>query len=331
MSIPLALIFVILGLYLLTKGSDTFVDGAASIARYFNIPTIVIGLTIVAFGTSTPELLVSLTSAFTGSSELALSGIIGSNISNTLLIMGAAGVITPMIVQRNTIWKEIPLSLAAALVLGLLALDSFLVQGVFTLETINSEQQIGTLYFTGGLILLIFFGVFVYYTFGLNSISGPEEVEVKELPLKRSILFSVLGIVMLGIGSSLVVNGAITIASALGISEKLIGLTLVALGTSLPELFTSINASLKKQSSIVIGNVVGSNIFNVFLALGLTTFAGPIAVVGYDVADLAVLIIATIFLFTSIFIFSKHIVGRIESGAMLSLYFLYVIFLFWRE
>jgi cation:H+ antiporter len=259
---------LVAGFLLLIKGADLLVDGSSSIAKRFGISDLVIGLTVVAFGTSAPELVVNLVSAFGGTADIAIGNILGSNIANILLILGITGVIAPLAVQRSTTWKEVPFSLLAVLAVGVMAND-VLFGGAS--ESVLTRGD--------GLILLGFFAVFLYYIFGVAKQGSPDESTSEKVVargLPRSLAFIVLGLAALIIGGKWVVDSAITLATLWGLSEAVIGLTVVAIGTSLPELSTSIVAALKGKADIAIGNVVGSNIFNIFWILGVTSVIAPL-------------------------------------------------------
>ena len=235
-------------------GANCLTDGAASVAKRFRIPSIVIGLTIVAFGTSAPELTVSVSSALKGSADIAVGNVVGSNIFNTLMIVGCTALFAPIVITRNTLRKEIPLCILSSIVLLICANDVFL-----------NKASSNILSISDGLILLCFFTIFLGYTFAIASPTNntqPEE-EIKSLPMWKSVLFILGGLAGLIFGGQWFVEGASNIARHLGVSESVIGLTLVAGGTSLPELATSIVAALKKNPEIAIGNVIGSNLFNI--------------------------------------------------------------------
>lgn len=319
-----------LGLFILIKGSDLLVDGASSLAQSFNISTIAIGLTIVAFGTSAPELLVAIVSSTKGANDLALGNIFGSNIANILLILGASAIISPIHIPHNTIWKEIPFTLLGAVVVTILGIreqiDGFELSSI----NLNSTDTINTISVSGGMILLLFFAIFIYYTFSISKNSQDEITKIRSLPIKKSILFIIVGLAGLAIGSYLLVENAVNIASELGLAQGFIGLTIVALGTSLPELVTSVNAARKGHSELAVGNVVGSNIFNIFLILGLTSIINPIPITGQNLADILALLAVTIFMFILIFIFTARKVGKLEGYLMLVVYGVYLYYIFIR-
>jgi cation:H+ antiporter len=328
MIIPILLF--IAGLAVVTKAADFLVDGASSIAARAKIAPIVIGLTIVAFGTSAPEMVVSVTGALSGSTDLAFGNVVGSNIFNILVILGIASIIYPLKIANNTVWKEIPMSLLGAAAVFVLGLQNILDFEQIPQEGVISTAVLGTLSFSNGLILLMFFIVFIYYTFGIAKIQNADQDEIAIRPMHISILMGIGGLIGLVIGSRLVVDNAIIIAQAIGLSEKVIALTLVSAGTSLPELATSVAAARKKQADIAVGNIVGSNIFNIFLILGTTALFQPIRVTGYDIIDLGVMVLATFFLFLATFLFHKKHVDRWEGMVMLTAYGAYLIFLFIR-
>ena len=270
------ILFLIGGLILILLGANGLTDGAASVAKRFRIPSIVIGLTIVAFGTSAPELTVSVSSALKGSADIAIGNVVGSNIFNTLMIVGCTALFAPIVITRNTLRKEIPLCILSSLVLLICANDIFLDHAT---ENILNRVD--------GLLLLCFFAIFMGYTFAIASPqssptpepaghehTAPEE-EIKLLSWWKSILYIIGGLAALIYGGQLFVNGATGIARSMGVSESIIGLTLVAGGTSLPELATSIVAALKKNPEMAIGNVIGSNLFNIFFVLGAAPVSLP--------------------------------------------------------
>ena len=307
----------VIGFFILIKGAGLLVDGASAIADKFKISPLVIGLTIVAFGTSAPELAVNIFASAAGSSEIAIGNIIGSNIANILLILGVSALIYPLTSKKNTVWKEIPLCLLAAVVVGLMAND-FLIDGA----SFSGLSRID------GLVLLSFFIIFIYYSFGIaKQQESPDDCEIKNLNLVKSIFYIVIGLIGLVVGGNWIVSGAIKLASGFGISESLIGLTVVAIGTSLPELATSAIAAYKKQTDIAIGNVVGSNIFNIFWILGISSVIRPLPFNPANNIDFLIMIIATVILFIIMFIGKKRIIERWQGIAMISIYVAYTLFL----
>ncbi|MDD5055105.1 MAG: calcium/sodium antiporter [Candidatus Peribacteraceae bacterium] len=284
-----ASLLFILGIALLTKGGGWLVDGATALARKFHLSELSIGLTIVAFGTSLPELVVNLFASAQGNTEIAIGNVVGSNIANILLILGVAALITPIAVQRSTVLKELPFSLLAALVVLVMAND-VLIDGA----TFSAMTRID------GLVCLGFFMIFLYYTFGI-SVMTPEEIHAQGTTRAENPWLAALklltGLVALMIGGKLAVDSAVTVAVSLGVSQTMIGLTIVAVGTSLPELMTSVIAARKGKSDIAVGNVVGSNIFNIFWILGLSSVIRPLPFITAGNVDLFVAVGATLLLF----------------------------------
>ncbi len=313
-------IFLILGLALILVGANCLTDGAASVARRFGIPDIVVGLTIVAFGTSAPELTVSISSALKDSADIAIGNVVGSNLFNILMIVGCTALVAPITVQRNTLLKEIPLSILSALVLFVMANDVLLDK-----EAANQLSR------TDGMVLLGFFVIFLSYTFSLAKEGGQpiEEIDSAKviLPIWKSIVFIFMGLGGLVYGGNLFVDGASGIARALGVSESVIGLTLVAGGTSLPELATSVVAALKKNPEIAIGNVVGSNLFNVFLVLGCSASITSLSLRGITNLDLLTLIGASVLLWVVGVFFKKRKITRVEGALLVACYIAYTTYL----
>lgn len=306
--------FLLVGLPILIKAADMLVDGASSLAKRFHVSDLVIGLTIVAFGTSAPELVVTVIAGIKGSSDLALGNIVGSNIANILLILGMAATIHPLTVHRNTVWKEIPLSLLSAIVIGLMVSDVLI-----------DRMPKAVVSRVDGAILLCFFCVFLYYTYGIAK-AGEEKGEptAVAMDLARSILFVLLGLVGLTLGGDWIVRGASGIAYRFGLSETLIGLTIVAVGTSLPELAASAVAAFKKKADIAVGNAVGSNIFNSFWILGVGALIRPMPFETSNSLDIGVMIVANVLLFGYLFIGERHTMKRWQG--MLSVYF-YIVYI----
>ena len=323
----ISFVLLVIGLVLLVKAANWLVDGASSVALKFKISPMVIGLTVVAFGTSAPELLVSITSAMQGSTGIALGNILGSNIANILLILGVSAILYPLAVQRNTIWKEIPMSFLGAVLILVLGIQSVLDTGNFGLLTFSSTSIIGSITFTNGFILLCFFVIFMYYTFGIAKVDADVDEEIKPRSNMLSTVLILGGLVGLALGSKLFVDSAVSIARDLGVSELLIGLTIVSIGTSLPELVTSAVAASKKQGDIIIGNVIGSNIFNIFLILGITALVKPIPLTGQTLIDIIILFVSTLLLFTLLFVYKKGRIARVEGVIMLAAYISYMIYL----
>lgn len=314
----LALIRLVIGFALLVKCADLFVDGASSLAKKLNIPAFVIGLTIVAFGTSAPELAVSITAAMKGSNDIAIGNVVGSNIFNTLVVLGASAAITPIAVDKGMIKRDYPLSIFAAVLLGVLAMDTVLFKA--------SEMSLGRL---DGIILLIAFAGFMVMTVKAGLEGREEEEEDSEvMPLMKSLLVIVIGLVGIVVGGDLSVEGAKDIARFFGLSEAIIGLTIVALGTSLPELVTSIVAAKKGESDIAVGNVIGSNIFNVFLILGVSSTILPMNVSGTYLYDIGMLI--GVMVLTYLPIAKTKKVSRVMGIVMVLVYAAYTVYLIMR-
>lgn len=308
------ILLTIVGLALLVKGADWLVDGASSIATKFGISAIVIGLTVVSFGTSMPELVVNLISSAQGNAGLAIGNIVGSNIANILLILGITAIITPLVLKKNTVWKEIPMALLAVVLVGIMANDVFIAQGGSdVLDRVD------------GLVLLSFFIIFMYYTFGISKAKGKGE-EIKTKPMGTSIILLSVGLIALFLGGKWTVDGAVAIAQNFGISDAVIGLTVVAVGTSLPELVTSIVAALKKQTDIAIGNAVGSNIFNVFWVLGLSSTIRPLPFTTENTLDVLFAIAAAFVLFLVMFVGKRQTLYKWEGTLFVALYVGYTAF-----
>ncbi len=316
MSILPYLLFL-LGFPLLIKGADFLVTGASSIAKKYKIPNIVIGLTIVSIGTSTPEMFVNLFASFTGNTDLAIGNILGSNIANILLILGVSALIFPITAKRNTVLKEIPFSLLAAVLVGILVNDQ-IIDGRFG----SGLSRID------GLVLLSFLIIFMYYVFGISKSTSDiqPEPEIKKYSLRFAVLLVILGLTGLSLGGNWIVDGAVTIAQNFGISQTVIGLTIVAVGTSLPELATSAVAAYKKESDIAIGNIVGSNIINTFLILGVTATIAPVPLIPGLEIDLIINIFASLLLLFAMFTHHKLVLERWQGAILLLTYLAYLSF-----
>lgn len=312
---------LILGLILLIKSADYLVDGSSALAKKIGVSSLVIGLTIVAFGTSLPELIVSIFGSLSGSSELILGNVIGSNISNTMLILGILGLITTIKVKNSTTWKEIPFSI---LMSGLVLL--------FALRTFIDPKTPNELLRTDGIILLTFFGLFLYYIYHLVKIHK-HKPELEEIKTYSNAVISVMilgGLVGIYFGGKWTVDSAIIIARSVGISEFLISATIIAIGTSLPELVTSIIAAFKKNVDLALGNIVGSNIFNILWILGVSAVLKPIAFPGYIIFDLVILLISAMLLFTFMLTGEKQRLEKWKAIVFLVVYATYIIFVIFR-
>ncbi|MCO6485233.1 MAG: calcium/sodium antiporter [Saprospiraceae bacterium] len=320
----LTYILFFVGLVILVKGADLLVDGASSLARRMRVSDISIGLTIVAFGTSMPEMVVSVLASIKGNTDIAIGNVLGSNIFNILLILGLSALLCPLVTQRNTVWKEIPLSLLAAVIVGITANDQW-IDGAASSELNRID----------GLVYLAFFIIFLYYTYGISQVTGDAasmaSSGARSHSVGRSVLFVFLGLAGLVFGGKWIVEGAVQFARVLGVSESLIGLTIVAAGTSLPELATSLVAARKGQMDIAIGNVVGSNIFNIFFILGTSAVLAPLPFAPASQLDILMTIFASLLLFMLMFVGKRHTVERWQGGLMLLFYVGYVGFLVSRQ
>ena len=313
MDLAMYIGLLVLGFVLLSKGADWFVDGAAGIATKLKIPQIVIGLTIVAMGTSAPEAAVSISSALKGSADITIGNVVGSNILNVLIILGISAVITALAVQKSTKWIDIPVTIGITVLLLLLGLD-------------GSVSRID------GIILLLCFVGYLTYLFVMTKKNPPEEEEQTDLQkttpkyfLLKAIVMSVVGLAAIIWGSDLAVDGATGLAKLIGVNDRIIGLTVIALGTSLPELFTSVAAAMKKNCDIAIGNIIGSNIFNILMVVGLSSVIVDVPFVSAFRIDMLFAIGAVVLLFLSCLIFKK--VGRIAGILMLATYGVYFVYL----
>jgi len=322
LAMILHIALLLIGFAFLIKGADFLVEGASAIAKRVGIRDIVIGLTIVAFGTSSPELVVNILAAISGSTDLAIGNIIGSNISNIFLILGAVAVVYPLRVKRGTVWKEIPLTVLAALAVLFLLNDHIIDGGPMSVLTR-----------TDGLVLLLFFLIFMYYSYGISKVSGSSEregtVKLHSLPISSAMIIG--GISGLTIGGKLIVDNAVSLATTWGLSQSLIGLTILALGTSLPELATSVVAALKKKSDIAIGNVVGSNIFNILFVLAITSTIRPLPITPHINFDLFVMLAASFLLFLLMFVGKRRVLERSQGYMFLFLYATYIIYIVMRN
>lgn len=309
-------LYLICGFILIIIGAEGLTDGAASIAKRMRISSLVIGLTIVGFGTSTPELSVSVSSALKGSADIAIGNIVGSNIFNALFIVGCAALVAPITITRNTLRREIPLCILASVVV--------LICGNDILLDHTSSNLLST---TDGLLLLCFFIIFIGYLFAIakNHNEEEHETEIKILSWWKSVVYIILGLAALIFGGQLLVNGATGIARGLGISEAVIGVTVVAVGTSLPELATSIVAALKKNPEIAIGNVIGSNLFNIFLILGCSATITPLRFTGITNYDLIWLVVSSLLLWFFGMFFGKRIIMRFEGSILVLAWIAYTV------
>ena len=307
----LNIILLIIGFVVLIKGADFFVDGASGVAANFKVSKILIGLTIVAFGTSAPEFAVSVKSLISNNGDIVLGNVIGSNILNILLILRFSSLFHSLTVKNNTVKKELPITLLITTLFAVLLSDK-----LFDPNTTNSFTR------SDGIVLLLFFLVFVYYLISMMRNKIEDTSEDKQLPLQKSIIFTIIGILGIILGSNVVVDSATVIAKLLGVTERMIGLTIIALGTSLPELVTSVTATKKGEYDIAIGNVVGSNIFNIGIVIGLpVALFGGIAKVAFSGIDLLVMIVASILLF--MFSFNDYKITKKEGIVFLIMFIAY--------
>ena len=318
----LDLFYFVIGIVLIIAGANYLTEGASALARRFGVSPLVVGLTIVAFGTSTPELIVSLLSALKGNSDIAMGNVVGSNIFNVLVIGGITALVAPITVTRSTVRREIPLVLLASLVLSVMALDRVFA-GTGATENILSRSE--------GIVLLCFFLIFLTYTFAIAK-GDPSDPHTAPAPTKHSplwllVVFIIGGLGGLVLGGELFVDAASSIARTLGMSEGFIGLTIVAAGTSLPELATSVAAALKKEPEIAVGNIVGSNIFNIFFILGTTATVTPIRIGGVSSLDFLVMSFSAILLYVFAVLFGQRVIKRAEGAVLFLCFVLYTAYL----
>ena len=301
-------LLLLIGFVLLIKGADFFVEGSASLAKYLKVPSVIIGLTIVAIGTSLPEAAVSISAGIAGSNEIAVSNIVGSNIFNTLIVVGACALIKPFVADRQIVKRDLPVNFLVTVVLYFFVMDGLLLRWE-------------------GAILLC--GIVTYLVIMIRSaLQNRTEEEIEEISLSKSAVYIILGLAAVVFGGDTVVESASAIAAALGLSETLIGLTIVAIGTSLPELVTSIVASRKGESGLALGNAIGSNIFNILFILGMSSALRPIAVAAENIVDTLILIGVCVLMF----VFGKFgdKVGRGKGFVMVALYAAYTCYIIMR-
>lgn len=317
----MAYLLLVIGFGLLIKGADLFVDGSSNIAKLLRISPIVIGLTIVSFGTSFPEATVSIIAALEGSADVSLGNVIGSNIFNITLIVGIAACIYPLKIQGESVKKEIPFALLASGVLFVLISDTAL----------NGSSS-NSLSRSDGIIFLLILCVFLYYVFevAMKSRESIPKIEVpNHIKWGKSTLYLLIGLIAIVIGGNLVVTNGTEIALSLGMSETLVGLTIIAIGTSLPELVTSITAAIKKESEIAFGNIIGSNIFNVLFVLGASATITPLMVNDKVFIDVILMILFTLLLL--IFSRSQFKIGKKEGAFLVIVYILYLVYIILRN
>lgn len=307
----LNIVLLIVGFIILIKGADVFVDGASSVAGNFKVSKMLIGLTIVAFGTSAPEFAVSVKSLVSGNGDIVLGNVIGSNILNILLILGVSAMFRNLSVKDNTVKKELPITILITTLFAVLLSDSLFDKGVSN-----------TFLRADGIVVLLFFLVFIYYLISMARNKIDEDTKEKYLPMWKAALYTIGGIVAIVLGSNFVVDSASKLAGMLGVSEKMISLTIIALGTSLPELVTSVTATRKGECDLAIGNVVGSNIFNIGMVIGLpVSIFGGIGTITFNYIDLIVMLISAILLF--IFSFKDRKINKLEGIIFLIIFVIY--------
>lgn len=322
----LVLVFLVIGFVLLIKGADFFVEGSSSVAKRLHVPSIIIGLTIVAMGTSLPETAVSVSASLTGNNELAVSNVVGSNIFNLMVVIGVCAVLATVNVAKETIKRDIPLSLICAALLMLL--------GIIGLGD-KSGMTLGHL---DGVILLGFFAGYIFYMIKIAlkasregrkvEIEGGLDEDIKLISVPLSILFIVGGAAAIAVGGDITVDAAARIAGDLGMSQTLIGLTIVSIGTSLPELVTSIVAAKKDEVDMALGNAIGSNVFNILMVLGMASAISPVSIITENIIDLCVLIVFTVCVW--IFAGTKKKIGRVEGICMVAFYAAYAVYIIIR-
>ena len=314
MDIVLQILMLVVGFVLLIKGADILISGASSIAANFKVSKMLIGLTIIAFGTSAPELAISISSLASGSTDMLIGNVVGSNIMNILLLLGIGAVICPIVVKKNTVIKEIPILLLISTGLAVLFLDTSLNSAL-----INQISR------ADALICFLFFSIFLYYLIALarqNRDAKAKKPEKPQYKLGKSFLLTLLGLAGIIGGSQLVVNGATSIATSVGISERLISLTIVALGTSLPELVTTITAARRKETDLIVGNIIGSNIFNICVVLSVPVIMfGAVTPGSFQIIDLAMMVGSAALLFIATRRDRK--ISRVEGVLMLLVFAIY--------
>ncbi len=306
------IIFVLIGFFLLVQGAKIFVDGASSIASNFKVSKMVVGLTIVGFGTNTPELAVAIKSMITNNPDIVVGNVIGCNIINILLILGLGSIISPLKIKNNTLSKDIPLALLFSTALVVLLLDAP-INGTLFNEISRSD----------GIILLLFFALFIYYViYEARKVSTTKDTESPKHTVKKSVLFIILGLILVVTGSNFVVESATKIAEFFNVSQKIIAMTIVTFGTAMPEIITTIISAKKGEHDILIGNLIGSNIFNICIVIGLPAIIfGSITTSSFHFIDLFVFIIASIILF--IFAKHDHKISRGEGYLLVTFFVIY--------
>jgi cation:H+ antiporter len=319
-------VFLIIGFVLLIKGADFFVEGSSSVAKRLHVPSIIIGLTIVAMGTSLPETAVSVSASVTGNNELAVSNVVGSNIFNLMVVIGVCAMIATVNVAKETIKRDIPFSLICAGLLLLLGILGFGDKSGMTLGHFDGVIFIGA--FAGYILYMIKIALKASKEGKKVEIECGSDEDIKLIPMPLSIVFIVGGAAAIAVGGDITVDAASRIASDLGMSQTLIGLTIVSIGTSLPELVTSIVAAKKNEVDMALGNAIGSNVFNILMVLGIASAISPISIITENIIDLCVLIVFTICVW--IFAGTRKKIGRIEGFSMVALYLIYAVYIIIR-
>lgn len=311
---------ILLGLVLLLVGAELLVKGASTIAARYGVSPLMIGLTVVSFGTSMPEMLVSVIAGMQGSADLAVANVVGSNIFNVLVVLGVAALIYPLRVQNSTVVTEIPFSLSAAILLGFLANAA--------LFSSKPELSISRL---DGVILLFFFMLFMLYIYSISSANGAEEADASPSQSRlKSVAFILLGIAGLYLGGKWAVDGAVALAGQWGVDDALIGLTIIAVGTSLPELAASAMAAYRKETDIAVGNVVGSNIFNILWILGVTSSIHALPFNAISNIDIIMVIVATLLILLAIVSSRAALITRSWGGIFVLVYIAYMVYVIQR-
>ncbi|MBQ9400471.1 MAG: calcium/sodium antiporter [Bacteroidales bacterium] len=314
----LQILILVAGLVLIVMGADYLVEGASAIARKVGISEFVIGLTIVGFGTSCPELVVSLTGAFQGNSDVSIGNVVGSNIFNSLLILGLTALISPVAITASNRKRDIPLTLLVTVLLVLFGMSHTL----FGLGAADNLTRVE------GAVFLLLFIAYIIYCFKTDAPTSDEGAEAKKVKLFWAIVMTIGGLAGLVIGGRMFVNGATSVARMLGVSDKFIAITVLAGGTSMPELATCVVAAFKKKGQLALGNILGSNIFNILLILGCSAIVHPISLAGMNLVDMGAMLLSAVLIFTSCFTARKNCIDRFDAALMLLCEVAYMVWLF---
>jgi cation:H+ antiporter len=321
MGILINILILVAGFFGLIKGADLFVDGSGALARYFKVPGVIIGLTIVAMGTSAPELAVSTSAALKGANEIAVSNVVGSNTFNLLMVLGICALINPLPIDKSILKRDFPISIClTALTFGFIGYPIFK-RG--TIEGLSMSDNVSMITRTFSIILLVIFVSYILMLVLTARKDGSDDDEIKTFTLKKCFLLILIGMALIIAGGQFVVISAKYLAAAFGMSETLIGLTVVALGTSLPELVTSIVASKKNENGLAVGNVIGSNIFNILFIMGVSGTIHPIAVNFASVTDFLILLFINLI---TLLLATKKSLGRSSGALMIICYIVYMVF-----